>query len=63
MAFIELHDGIIINLSNLNSITPISSTPSGSIEKRWNANVGNSSVQISDSEYSTIKTILGNQLY
>jgi len=63
MAYVELHDGIIINLSNLNSIQLISNKPSGNLEKRWNISVGNQTIQITDGEYNTIKNILGNQLY
>lgn len=63
MAYVELHDGIIINLNNLNSISLVSDKPAGNLDKKWVANVGTQNIQITDGEYSTIKTILGNQLY
>ena len=54
-AFIELRNGIILNLNNVSIIEPSSSVPESKEGKRWKVTVNGASIQITNDEYNIIK--------
>lgn len=54
-AFIELHDGILLNLNIVNFNTPASSVPVPKDGKKWSVITNGQSIQITDEEYNIIK--------
>lgn len=54
-AFIELRNGIILNLNNVSFIAPLSSVPESKEVKRWEVTVNGKSIQITNDEYNIIK--------
>jgi len=53
--FIQVHDGIILNMDLISLITPNTVVGAQGNEKRWTANVFGQSTQITNDEYKTIK--------
>lgn len=59
-AFIELHDGILVNLNYVNYIEPTSKQAAPDSVKTWNVVLNNKSVTITNDEYNMFKKYYKN---